>query len=131
MNNPKLLEAIAELEAQRQIIDNAILHLRKAVEALGGSKPGIVLVPSDQQAIAPRTGNSYPAQAEQAIVAAGHSLHIDKILDYIASVRGERPARSSVESGIVRDISKRGNDSRLVRSGKSTYDLRKSLPIAS
>jgi len=62
-------------------------------------------------------------------------LHINDIVEYITSIRGNKPDRSSVESGILRDIRKQEEkakgSSKLFRSGPSTYDVRKSLSIAS
>jgi len=144
MNSPKLLEAVAELEAQREIIDAAILHLRKAVVALGGATPLPDVEPVTVENVGsslrwgrptPTRGPSYTAQAEQAIIAAKHPLHINDIVEYITSIRGNKPDRSSVESGILRDIRKQEEkakgSSKLFRSGPSTYDVRKSLSIAS
>ena len=131
VNNPKLLEAIAELKAQREIMDNAILHLTKALEALGGGAEPSECRPDTRGAVPSRSSPSYTVQAEEAITTAGRALHINEIIDYIANIRGERPTRTSVESGILHYIKKLGPAARIFRSGKSTFDVRKSLSIAS
>jgi hypothetical protein len=133
MNSPKLLEAIAELEAQRRIIDDAILHLKRAINALGGI--GIVVDSVDSLPdLSRKSSPSYVNEAVQAIQREGHALHVKKIVDFIASIRSERPSRASVESSIIRHISKTRNP-KLMKSAPSTYDLtvysQRALPIAS
>jgi hypothetical protein len=129
MNNSKLVEAIAELEAQREIIDNAIVHLHKALKALTGEPQNHEVTRPSVATIRP-AGHSYIDQAIEAILGGGHALHINAILDHITKIRGERPARASVESGILRHISKYGDSSRLIKTAPSTFDVRHSLTIA-
>jgi hypothetical protein len=129
MNSPKLLDAIAELKAQRRIIDDAIVHLERAVSALSGTPP------SPQTAHTTFGGtSSYVDEAVLAIQAEGGALHVNKIVDFIAQLRGSKPPRASVESSIIRHISKTKNP-KLSKVAPSTFDLtehsQRELPIAS
>lgn len=132
MNNPKVLEAIAELESQRKTIDDAILHLRRAHEALNGSPVGLSATIRGAATVeGSLTVSSYVDEAVRALEANGAALHINPIIDFIGKIRGERPPRASVESSLIRHISKTSMP-RVVKVGKSIYDLpqRQQPPLA-
>jgi hypothetical protein len=123
MNSPKLIEAIAELEAQRKIIDDAITQLRKAASVLSGGS-----VVTSAGTSTKSIGKSYVDDAVRAIEVAGTSLHIGMIIDFITQLRGERPARASVESSVIRHIAKTPNP-RLVKVAPSQYDIPSHQPM--
>jgi hypothetical protein len=137
MNSQKLLEAIAELEAQRRIIDDAIIHMQRAYASLNGTGEGpLSNLPIADRVIRRRYSDrpSYVDEAVAAIQAAGHSLHISAILDHIKASRGEAASRTSVESSILREIKlarKINRTSRVSKTGRSTFDIPLSFAIAS
>jgi hypothetical protein len=144
MNSPKLLEAIAELETRRKAIndtiDDAIVHMRKAHDALSGSEK--VTEPRQsfsraESSFSPRRRKSgrpsYVEDAVSAIRDAGHPLHISDILAHIKSTRGEAE-RSSVESSLLREpvnAKKLNRPSRVVRTAPSTFGIPNAMAMAS
>lgn len=134
MNSPKLLEAIAELEAQRSVIDDAITHLKRAHATLAGSNLNV----SEESTTTTRrrrtpSGSSYVDMAVDAIKAADKALHISDILSVIKH-SGKDAGRASVESSLLREMQfakKAGRQPRIVRTGPSTFDIPRSFAIAS
>jgi hypothetical protein len=133
MSTPKLLEAIAELESQRSIIDSAIVQLRLAYAVLNGTRkqelPGLPLAAEHADA-SPRS--SFVSEAVEAIEGAGKSLHLRDITRHIANVRGDAPAPSSVGASLVREeerAKKANRTPRIIKVGPNVFDVPRQQPL--
>lgn len=141
MNNPKLLEAIKELEMQKAAIEAALPQLRMTFGALNpGLNPDEIFIvpdigePETLPKARRKAGGSYVDESVDAIMKAGKALHINLILDYIQSHRGTRPSRASVESSLIGEMKasgKQNRQSRIIKTAPSTFGVPRSLAMAS
>lgn len=125
MTTTKILEAIADLEGQRESINLALDYLRKALEILAASSgtpmQGHPAILATREESGPG-GSSYVLDAVSILNKAGRPLHINQILDALVEIRGERPPRPSVESSLIRHIAK-SKAPKIWKAGPSTFGL--------
>jgi hypothetical protein len=122
MNATKLHEALAEIEAEGQRLDaerikvtNAADSIRAILVNLGASAEGpMARFVSDVP--------SYIDDSEELVRAAGQPLHAKVLAEKISEKRGVKVARSSVESSVIRHISK-SKQPRLAKFGRSLFGL--------
>lgn len=119
MNTAKLREALADLEQQRNVIDDGIKVLRKVIAAMESPEKA----PEIQRF--PRLGRmSYIDDAVYVLEGTSRPMHINELTEAIRSLReGKRVSRASVESSLVRHISTFGDKSKIIKMGPSKYGL--------
>jgi len=120
MNTAKLKECLAEMEAQRNILDAAIPSMRNLIATLEGAPQGIT---ASRPNVSDQAGTrSYIDESVEVLRAHGAPMHIKEIGTKVAELRGTAIPRASLESSIVRHIAK-ANRPRLARVGRSTFGL--------
>jgi hypothetical protein len=118
MNGSKLREALAELQAQRNILDAAISQIQKVLALLDGTN-------AEDRAHESFTTSgraSYVDDAVKVFEAVGHPLHINDLIVKIGELRNKKIARPSLESSLIRHITK-VDKPRIAKLNPSTYGL--------
>jgi hypothetical protein len=120
MNTTKLKEALMELQSQRNVPDVAIAGIQKVLSMLGaGSELQTSKSKTDDDGEGRR---SYTSDAVAVLESVGHPLHISDLGVKISELRGSKVARASLESSLIRQISKVEN-ARVVKTKPSAYGL--------
>jgi hypothetical protein len=119
MKTTKLREALADLQAQRSTIDEAINGLVKVLASLEGDTPATTPAPAPMRVAAEP---SYIDHAATIIREAGRPLHISAIAEGIARLTGAGVTRGGIEGSIGRHI-KKAKERKLIRVAPSTYGV--------
>jgi len=123
----KIREAIADLQEQRGLLDNAIQSLQTILVRLNGHSSSQVAMP-----FGPETPSvlidqgSYVDMAVQLLQASGHPMHVKQIWEQIKVLRNNpNIKRGSVESTLLRHIEAKRGETRLRKVRPATYGLPK------
>lgn len=123
MNLSKVKEALADLQRQRDLVDEAIKGLRNVLAAMSDSNGQKRLFPAGD---APLGVGSYVDLAVNLITSnGGKPLHVNTIVEHIRKVKGKPDIkRQSVEATFFRHMTDKKNSARLVKSAPGMYGLK-------
>ncbi len=120
MNTSKLKEALTELQAQRTIIDDAIVNLQKIIATINGSSES---TPRSIPTAISSDSLSYVDIAVAALELHGKPMHIKELAHYISQQRKKNIFRGTVEATIGSHIKKMKTSSRIVKVGPGLFAL--------
>lgn len=120
MNATKIHEALMEVELELGGLELRRQNLLRAAEGLRALLTDAIPVNATVAQATDRS--SYIIDAEGLIRSAGKPLHAKLLAERISEQRGAPVARSSVESSIIRHITKAKNP-KLAKMGRSTFGL--------
>ncbi|MBV9762337.1 MAG: hypothetical protein JO340_17385 [Acidobacteriaceae bacterium] len=120
MNTNKLREALAEMEAERIILDAGIVAVRGVIEHIEASTEArtpvsITVTTGEQQ-------RSYIDDAVEIYRSIGKPVHVKDMTERASQIRGVEVNRASIESSFIRHIRK-SNHPRLAKFGRSLFGL--------
>src|SRR2546422_1452237 len=128
MKTDKIREAIADLQAERDLIDNAIQGLQAVLVRLNGHAQKEMPFTSDASGkgtqAPPRLEGSYLDMTIQLLKANGRPMRFKQILEQIRIIRDNPDIkRGSVESTLLRHIESKGRDARITKPRRGLYAL--------
>lgn len=112
-NTDKLHEALADLQAQRNVLDTAISQIQATISWLDGANRTVVC-----DAIQ----HSYVDDTITCLKRAGRPIHINDLRRLIGEIRGAVISRASLESSLIRHINN-VKGARVVKVRPSTFAL--------
>jgi hypothetical protein len=124
MDLAKLHEALKDIEAQHHRLQDAAASVRRAIALLSGASVDGHALRTHPQVISADGERTFIDDAVAVLAVTGHEMHVKQICEEIAKSRGSAVRRESVESSIVRHITK-AKQPKLARFGPSTYGLPK------
>ena len=119
MNTNKLKEALAELQHERSILDQAIANIQTIIATVNGGSQAAHHMDNQMRTHA----TSYIDDTVAVLELSQQPLHIVKISQKIAEIRGKEVARASVESSIIRHISSLKNRARIIKVKRAHFGL--------
>lgn len=121
MNTNKLREALAEMEAERKVLDGGIESVRLVIARFEDKHNQSMALPTADahDVVVQRT---YIDDAVDVFRAVGEPIHMKLVVQRISALRGSEVGRASVESSFIRHIGKAANP-RLAKFGKGVFGL--------
>jgi hypothetical protein len=129
MKTDKIRDAIADLQEQKDLIDNAIESLQEILVRLNGHATQVAMpfIPESAPKLAK---GSYIDLSVQLLRANGRPMHVKKIVEQIRVLRNDPTIkRGSVESTLLRHIEAKAGESRVRKVGPGTYGLPKAAEV--
>jgi hypothetical protein len=130
MNSQKIRDLIGDLESEIQSKVHAINALRSLLESPDDGDLANTTAPQSRPAYSlearPLRLSSYMELSIKAIESAAKPLHVNDILKFIRTVKGDpNIARRSVEATLIQHLKTKGDESRLIKVFPGTYALRR------
>lgn len=130
MKTDKIREAIADLQEQRDLLDEAINSLQAVLVRLNGHANAQVSMPFAPEELPHTVRGSYVDMTVQLLQASGRPMHIKQILEQIRILRNDSTIkRASVESTLLRHIGAKHGEARLRKVRTATFGLPKPAEI--
>jgi hypothetical protein len=117
MNTTKLRDALAEIESQKTVLEEAASGIRRVLALLEGQRANIAPASKQQP-----ESHSYIDDSVGLFSKIGQVLHVKDLAEQLSGVRGVQVNRASLESSLIRHIAK-AKEPRVAKFGPSKFGL--------